>query len=147
MNYNVIISRGSKYVDFSLRNWSIRKEKMITLWGKIFKLENTVDNRLLKIRIDKIAIELEERIKLLIQAEYLVKERKIKEDFEQSQRIIFLECPRFECRYGPNAYGTGIEYRHYEPGKFKCKKCGSELRLQGQRETDDMLFELRIETH
>lgn len=44
-----------------------------------------------------------------------------------SEMIVMLECQNAQCRYDPKATGIGMKYKHYEPGKHFCPKCGAEM--------------------
>lgn len=138
INPEKFFSKGSKYVETTGNIWDQRKWKLINKWS-------ITENPDKKKRIDFFIKILESRLRVIWKSEYRKKEEKIKAHIEAGEMLVKLECPSFDCRYGPDAYGTAIRYQDYEPGKLKCDKCGLPLREQNQREVDNMLLEIGVD--
>lgn len=142
MNYVKLFSRGLKYVNDAGDNWHRRKDKLISAWAKA---EPDYKKRTpKKDRINRMIDVLDERMKTLSKMLYDFKERQATLKIEAENQHIMLECPRFECRYSPDAVGTGVRLKDFVHGKYKCDKCGSELVSKEDRDIDIMLFELGI---
>ena len=60
------------------------------------------------------------------------------------EMIVMLECQNFECKFDPTATGIGMKYKHYEPGKHFCPKCGSEMITNEQNEAEIELLDLGV---
>lgn len=129
--------RGSKYISTTGIIWCGRRDHLITEWCQTEDHER-------KQRIDHLIKIIEGRIALLAHMHNAKKEERRRAIIEADEMIVMLECPSFDCRYGTDAYGIGIRYKDYVPGKLKCDKCGRPLREQNQRNVDNMLFEAGI---
>lgn len=116
----MIFSRGSKYVNAAGWNWTSRKNKFIHSWA-------TSSDWKFKNRLSKTINELDDRLKIMARALNNLKIREERERIEQGQKLIHLLCPNIECNYRPDAVGTAVMAKDYEPDKIKCGFCGSSL--------------------
>lgn len=142
MNYIKVFSRGLKYVNDAGNNWHGRKQKLISAWVAAEVDYNKRTPK--KQRINKIIGVLDERINTLSKTLFVFKENQKRQQLEAQEQYIMLECPKFECRYNPDAVGIGVKVKDYEHGKYKCEKCGSELMSKDDIDIDLMLFELGV---
>jgi len=139
MNYKIIISRGSVYINKALENWDIRKHKLMKKW-------HTEKDECTKLRINFFMVILENRINAICRLLYEYREKQ--KEFERitENQFIHLECKKFECKFSHDAVGTGVRLKDYEHGKYKCYKCGGELVMVGHSEIDEMLMDKGIRT-
>lgn len=144
INPEKFFARGSKYVDRTLKIWDKRRYKLMNLWCTIYDLGISDDNQNKKLRIDSLIKTTNIRLNIICKFLNQKKEQIKKARIESDEMFVMLECPSFQCRYGPDAYGTGIRYKDYEPGKLKCDKCGMPLREQNHRGVDNFLIEAGI---
>jgi predicted RNA-binding Zn-ribbon protein involved in translation (DUF1610 family) len=60
------------------------------------------------------------------------------------EMIVMLECRNPSCRRDPKATGVGMKYKHYQPGKNFCPKCGKEMITKEQHNAEIELRQLGI---
>lgn len=138
MDYSVIFSKGTKYVEAAVTNWDRRMQKLLKVWS------NTAGGFNDKTEEQSYRL-IEELLKRHKRLGRMVNEYKEKQKFEKiklDNSVIFLECTNFKCRYDPNGVDIGILYKNYNPGTHTCPKCGSELESKEERSADMLIWNI-----
>lgn len=121
MNYAKLSERGFKYLMAAGDNWNRRQRKIMHSCDyrnrKAFKIFNELENR--KLAVAKIL--------------HVHKERMRQQQIEADHQQVLLMCPNFIMHYSEVATAIAVYIKDYEPNKFFCDICGSELTLDGKK--------------
>lgn len=132
-----------KDIDPAIEIWSRRKSKFITLWCHSTGIKRE--------RINVIILTYEALLKKWLDIYFREREAQCQRKIEIDNSYIYLKCPSARCRYGfaetpndiPSTFMVVI-FKHYEPGKLLCKRCGKPLVTEEELQAEESLMRLGI---